>query len=55
MRMQVPSLALLNGLRTRSCRKLWWGRSQMLLRSCVAVAVAVTVALGYASNCSFNP
>ena len=38
MRMQVQSLALLSGLRIWLCHKLQH-RSQMQLRSCVAVAV----------------
>ena len=38
MRLQVRSLALLGGLRIQHCRELWC-RSQMRLRSCVAVAV----------------
>ena len=38
-RLQVPSLALLNGLRIRHCLELWC-RSQTRLGSCVAVAVA---------------
>ena len=40
MRMRVPSLASLNGLRTQHCYKLQ-GPSQMWLRSGVALAVAV--------------
>jgi len=40
MRMQVQSLALLSGSRIRCCGELWW-RSQMRLRSGIAVAVAV--------------
>ena len=36
MRTQVPSLALLSGLRMGHCRELW-RRSQMQLRSSVAV------------------
>ena len=39
MRMWVGSLASLTGLRIRCCRELWC-RSQMQLRSCIAVAVA---------------
>ena len=39
MRLQVRSLALLSGLRIQCCRELWC-RSQMLLRSHTAVAVA---------------
>ena len=38
MRLQVRSLALLSGLRTRHCSELF-SRSQMQLRSGVAVAV----------------
>ena len=38
MRMQVQSLASHSGLRTRHCRELWC-RSQVQLRSCIAVAV----------------
>ena len=45
MRMQVPSLASLSRLRIQCCYELWC-RSQMQLRSPVAVAVAV------ASSCS---
>ena len=43
----VPSLALLSGLRIRRCHQLWY-RSQMRLRSCVAVAVTE------AGSCSSN-
>ena len=39
MRTQVRSLAVLSGLRIQHCCELW-RRSQMWLRSCVAVAVA---------------
>ena len=39
MRFRVPSLALLSGLRIQCCCELW-GRSQMRLRSGVAVAIA---------------
>ena len=39
MRMQVPSLALLSGLKIQGCHKLRHG-SQMPLGSCVAMAVA---------------
>ena len=39
-RLWVRSLASLSGLRICRCRELWY-RSQMWLRSCVAVAVAV--------------
>ena len=38
MRMQVPSLALLNGLRIGRCRELWY-RLKMQLGASVAVAV----------------
>ena len=38
-RLQVRSLALLSGLRIRSCRELWC-RLQTRLRSCVVVALA---------------
>ena len=38
MRLQVPSLALLSGLRIQHCRDLQW-RLQMWLRSGIAVAV----------------
>ena len=38
-KLRVQSLALLSGLRVRCCHELWC-RSQMLLRSGVAVAVA---------------
>ena len=47
MRLQVPSLALLSGLRIRPCRELWC-RSQTQLRSGVAVALA------WAGGCSSN-
>ena len=47
MRMWVGSLALLSGLRTRHCHKLWY-RLQVQLGSRVAVAVV------YASSCSSN-
>ena len=40
MRLQVPSLAFLSGLRIWCCRELWY-RSQTWLGSHVAVAVAV--------------
>ena len=40
MRLRVRSLALLSGLRIQHCHELWC-RSQMQLRSGVAVAVAV--------------
>ena len=40
MRMQVRSLALLSGLRIQRCLELWC-KSQMWLRSGVAVLVAV--------------
>ena len=40
MRMRVPSLALLSGLRIGCCLELWH-RAQKRLGSCVAVAVAV--------------
>ena len=46
MRMQVPSLALLSGLRIQHCREQWY-RLQTRLRSGVAMAVAV------ASSCGF--
>ena len=39
MRVQIQSLDLLSGLRIQGCRELW-RRSQMQLRSPVAVAVA---------------
>ena len=39
MRLRVQSLALLSGLRIQHCHELWC-RSQMWLRSRVAVAVA---------------
>ena len=39
MRLQVRSLASLSGLRIQHCHELWC-RSQMWLRSCIAVAVA---------------
>ena len=45
MRMQVPSLALLSGLRIRHCCELWC-RSKMWLRSSFSVAVV------WASSCS---
>ena len=47
MRMQVRSLASLSGLRIQRCQELWC-RSQMRLRSGVAMAVA------QASSCSSN-
>ena len=49
MRMQVWSLALLSTLKIWCCRELWH-RSQMRLRSCVDVAVAVAVAGSYSSD-----
>ena len=39
MRFRVRFLPSLSGLRTRRCRELW-GRSQMQLRSGIAVALA---------------
>ena len=45
MRLQVRSLALISGLGIRCCRELWC-RSQMPLRSCVAVAVVSTGSCG---------
>lgn len=45
MRMQVPSLVLLSGLRSWCCLELWC-RSQTQLGSCVAVALGV----GYGSD-----
>ena len=47
MKMQVPSLALLSGLRIQHCHELWC-RSQMWLVS--AVVVAVAVACSYSSD-----
>ena len=47
--MQVWSLASFSGLRIQRCHELWC-RSQMQLRSCVAVAVAVAVAGSLSSN-----
>ena len=47
MRIQVQSLASLSGLRIQYCHKLWY-RSQMQLRSGVAVAVV------WAGSCSSN-
>ena len=44
MRMLVQSLALLSELRIQHCSELWC--IQTLLRSCVTVAVAGTVAVG---------
>ena len=38
-RMRIQSLALLSGFRIRCCHELWY-RSQIRLRSDVAVAVA---------------
>ena len=49
MRLQVRSLASLSGLRIQRCHELWC-KSQMQLRSVVAVAVAEAVA----SSCSSN-
>jgi len=49
MRLQVPSLASLSGLRIRLCCDLWC-RSQSRLGSRVAVAVAVAEAGGYSSD-----
>ena len=53
MRVQVPSLALLSGLRIQRCHVLWC-RSQTRLGShiAVALAVAVAVSVSVASNCS---
>ena len=48
-RMQVRSLASLNGLRIQPCHELWGG-SQIWLRSHIAVAVAVA----WSSSCSSN-
>ena len=47
MRSQVQSLALLSGLRILHCHELWC-RSQMRLRSHIAVALAQ--AISYSSN-----
>ena len=47
MRMQVPSLALLGGLRILCCHELWC-RSQTQLRS--DIAVALVYAGGYSSD-----
>ena len=47
MRMQVRSLASFSGLRIQHCCRLWW-RSQIWLRSVIAVAAA------QAGSCSFN-
>ena len=47
MKLWVRSLVLLSGLRIQHCRELWC-RSQTLLGSCVAVAVAE--ASSYSSN-----
>ena len=49
MRLQVRSLVLLTGLKIQHCCELWC-RSQMQLRSGVAVAVAVVKANGYSSD-----
>ena len=46
MRMQVRSLASINGLRIQGCHELWC-RSQMPLGSCVAVAVALIQLLAW--------
>ena len=62
MRLWVPSLALLNGSRIQCCCELWC-RSQMQLRSDVAVAVAVagscgsdwTPSLGISTCCGCGP
>ena len=48
--MQVQSLALPSGLRIRCCRELWC-RSQMWLRS----HIAVSVAMAQADSCSLAP
>ena len=48
----VGSLALLSGLRIQRCHRLWC-RSQMLLGSCIAVAVAQ--ASGCSSNSTLRP
>ena len=47
MRMQVPSLASISGLRIQHCRKLWC-RSKMQLSS--GIAVAVGQASSYSSD-----
>ena len=47
MRLQVPSLALLSGLRIQHCRELWC-RLQTWLRS--RVAVGLVQASGYSSD-----
>ena len=62
MRMRIPSLALLSGLRIQSCHELWCG-SQMRLGSRVAMAVAVassyssdlTLSLGTSIYCTCGP
>ena len=52
-RMQVRSLALLSGLRIRHCHELWC-RSQMQLRSHVAVAVALIQPLAWEPPCALG-
>ena len=53
MRMRVPSLTLLSGLRIQCCHKLWC-RSQAQLGSLVAVAVAVAGSCGSSSTPSLG-
>ena len=47
--MGVPSLALISGLRTQHCHKLWW-RSRMWFRSIIAVTVAVVCSCSSSSD-----
>ena len=62
MRIHVQSLALLSGLRIQRCCELWC-RSQMRLRSCVAVALVQasscgsnwTPSLGTSICCKYSP
>ena len=53
IRMPVQSLISLSGLRIQCCHKLWHC-SQMWLRSCVAMAVAVTGCCSSDSNPSWK-
>ena len=62
IRMQVWSLSSFSGLRIQNCHDLW-RRSQMLLRSCIAVAVEwagsccsdLTASLGTSICCRCSP
>jgi len=54
MRLWVRSLALLRGLRIQCCHELWY-RSQMWLRSCVAMAVCRLAAVALIRPLAWEP